>query len=107
MPRTLTPELLGLIAERFKALSEPARLSILNALRRGERTVSELVADTHLGQTSTSKHLHLLYATGLVARRRAGMYVYYAIADQRLYALCDLMCDQLQSDARLQQRAIQ
>jgi ArsR family transcriptional regulator len=107
MSVSLTPELLGLIAERFKALSEPARLRILNALRRGERTVSELVAETHLGQTNASKHLHLLYSAGLVARRRAGMYVYYTIADQRLYALCDLMCEQLEGQWPLHQRALQ
>jgi DNA-binding transcriptional ArsR family regulator len=38
----LTPEVLTLIAERLKALAEPARLQILNALRKGERTVTEL-----------------------------------------------------------------
>ena len=44
MPRNLmTPDLLAAIAERFKVLGEPARLQILQALRGGERTVSELV----------------------------------------------------------------
>jgi ArsR family transcriptional regulator len=95
------------VAERFKALGEPARLAILNALRQGERSVTELIAETHLGQTTTSKHLHYLHNVGLVARRRAGMFVYYAIADERLYALCDLMCDQLQREALLRQRAVQ
>ncbi|HSB60401.1 MAG TPA: ArsR family transcriptional regulator, partial [Vicinamibacteria bacterium] len=40
--------MLALIADRLRALAEPARLQILSQLRRGERTVSELVARTGL-----------------------------------------------------------
>ena len=68
----LTPEVMVLIAERFKALAKPARLQILNCLRSGEFTVSELVEDTELGQTNVSKHLQLLYAMGFVSRRKEG-----------------------------------
>ena len=93
----LTPELLILIAERFKALGEPARLRLLNTLRDGEKTVSELVGATDLGQANVSKHLHLLYAAGLVVRRRDGAFVHYDIADDRVYSLCEIMCDQLQA----------
>lgn len=96
---TFTPELAELIAARFKALSEPARLRILNALRGGPRTVTELVRATGLGQTNVSKHLSLLRSVGLVVRRRSGPLVPYDIADARLYTLCDLMCDQLRTDA--------
>jgi|GEM_PF-1214557 DNA-binding transcriptional ArsR family regulator len=68
----LTPEVMVLIAERFKALAKPARLQILNCLRSGEFTVSELVEETELGQTNVSKHLQLLYAMGFVSRRKEG-----------------------------------
>ena len=98
-PDTLTPELVDLIAARFKAFSEPARLLILNALRGGPRTVTDLVRATGLGQTNISKHLSLLRGVGLVVRRRSGPFVHYGIADARLYTLCDLMCDQLRTDA--------
>lgn len=91
----MPPELLVLIAERFKALGEPVRLRLLNALRRGELTVTELVEETDAGQANVSKHLHILYSAGLVVRRREGPYVRYAIADDRVYQLCDIMCDQL------------
>ena len=67
---TLSPDLLRLIAERFKVLSEPARLEILNALREGEMSVSELVDATGLGQANLSKHLQLLLAHNFVARRK-------------------------------------
>ena len=46
--KELTPKLLGLIAERFRILAEPARLQLMNVLRDGERTVSELVEATSL-----------------------------------------------------------
>jgi ArsR family transcriptional regulator len=56
---TLTSALVELIAARFKALGEPARLLILTALRGGPRTVTDLVRATRLGQTNVSKHLSL------------------------------------------------
>ena len=103
---TLTPELVDLIAGRFKALGEPARLRILNALRSGPRTVTDLVQETRLGQTNVSKHLSLLRSVGLVVRRRSGAFVHYDIADVRLYALCDLMCEQLRADASARHRVV-
>ncbi|MGH7696142.1 MAG: ArsR/SmtB family transcription factor [Gemmatimonadaceae bacterium] len=102
----LSPELMTLIAERFKALGEPARLRILNALRHGERTVTELAVEARLGQANVSKHLHTLYSVGLVVRRRVGSFVHYAIADERLFRLCDLMCDQLEADADSRHRVV-
>jgi ArsR family transcriptional regulator len=98
--RVMTPEILGLVAERFRALGEPARLRLLNALREGEKTVSELVNETDFGQANVSKHLHILHSAGLVTRRRDGPYVRYAVADDRVDRLCDIMCDQLQAGAR-------
>ena len=84
--RNLTPELLELVAERFKALSEPARLQILQCLRGGERTVTELVEDTGLGQANVSRHLRVLDTLGFVSRRKDGLFAYYALADERVFA---------------------
>ncbi|HEX6372871.1 MAG TPA: metalloregulator ArsR/SmtB family transcription factor [Longimicrobium sp.] len=95
----LTPEMMALVAERFKALGEPARLRLLNALRGGERTVSELMEDTGLSQANVSKHLQLLHSLGFVTRRKEGLYVRYALANEDVFALCDLMCGRLQADA--------
>ena len=97
----LLPDQLAVIAERFKALSDPNRLRILNALRGGERSVTELVAATNLGQNNVSKHLHVLYTSGLVVRRRDGPFVCYRITDARLFRLCDLMCDQVRDRVTL------
>jgi DNA-binding transcriptional ArsR family regulator len=96
----LSPELLELIAERFKALAEPARLHILNALRGGEKTVSELMEDTGLGQANASKHLQHLHGLGFVERRKEGLYVHYRLADDSVFQLCDIMCGRLVEETR-------
>lgn len=102
----LSTELLELIAERFKALAEPARLQILDRLRRGEMTVSEIVDATGLGQANVSKHLGILLNLGFVARRKEGLYVYYALADARVFRLCDLMCARIESEITARRKAL-
>lgn len=97
--KRLAPEALRAVAERFKVLAEPARLSVLNELRRGPRNVSELIDATALNQANLSKHLQLLHAHGFVARRRDGAFVIYALADRSVFALCDIMCGQLKRRA--------
>lgn len=84
-----------LIADRFRALGEPTRLHIMYALRGGEKTVSELTDLTGLGQANTSKHLQLLHSLGFVARRKDGLYVYYRLADEDVFQLCDVVCVRL------------
>lgn len=96
--RQATPELLERVAARFRALAEPARLAVLHALEDGERTVSELVELTGLAQGNLSKHLQQLYAAGFVTRRRDGLFVQYALADDGVLQLCALMCDRLDED---------
>lgn len=96
--RQATPELLERVAERFRALAEPARLAILHALEDGECSVTELVDLTGLAQGNLSKHLQQLYAGGFVRRRRDGLFVQYALADDGVLQLCALMCDRLDED---------
>lgn len=101
---TMTPELLALVAERFKALAEPARLEILNALRGGEMTVGELVDATELGQANVSKHLQLLYSLGFVSRRKEGLFVHYALADKSVFQLCEIMCGRLEAEMKTRRK---
>jgi DNA-binding transcriptional ArsR family regulator len=54
---------------------------ILEALRGGERRVSDLVDETGLSQPNVSKHLACLWGCGLVARERRGREVYYRPID--------------------------
>jgi DNA-binding transcriptional ArsR family regulator len=98
MKERLPDRLLEPLAERFKALAEPARLRILRELRDGELTVSDLMEATGLQQANLSKHLQLLHAMNFVARRKDGLFVYYRLADRDVFALCDLVCDRLERE---------
>jgi DNA-binding transcriptional ArsR family regulator len=106
MAKTLSPDLMALVAERFKALGDPARLRILNALRPGELAVSELVAATALSQANVSKHLAILHAFGFVKRRKEGLFVYYALADRDIFRLCDMMCGRIEAELQARRRVL-
>lgn len=102
----LTPEVLELIADRFKALAEPARLQILQCLRQGELSVTDLVEETGFGQANVSKHLQQLHTTGFVRRRKEGLFAYYAVADKSVFQLCDVMCGRLESELKVRRRVL-
>ena len=91
----LADELVELIAERFRALGDPTRIKLLDRLRDGEATVLELTRIVGTTQQNVSKHLVLLQRAGIVARRKHGNFAYYRIADERVYALCELVCGSL------------
>lgn len=91
----LTDEALAQVAAYFQALAEPTRLKILNLLRSGERKVGDIAEATGHTAANVSRHLTLLTKHGLVARDGRGTSVYYRIADESIYALCDLVCDNI------------
>jgi DNA-binding transcriptional ArsR family regulator len=103
MARQLTIEAMDAVAERFRILSEPIRLRILHGLRQGERTVSELTRDLEISQPNASKHLRILQDAGLVGRDQRGNSVYYSIADESIFELCEVVCDSL--GARFREKA--
>jgi len=94
------------IAARFRLLGEPLRLKLLIALEGGERSVGELVAQTGAGQANVSKHLAALTQAGMLRRRKGGVSVYYAIADESAFTLCDVVCSGLQQHVAAQARAL-
>lgn len=84
-------------AKLFRGFSDPSRLSILEALRRGPLTVSEIVAATRLSQSNASNHLGCLRDCGLVAAKQEGRYVRYQLTDARVGKLLRL-ADELLAD---------
>ena len=90
--RPMTDATVQLVADRFKALAEPARLRVLQALRNGERTVTDLERLSRLNQANLSRHLRVLAEAGLVRRRKHGLFVYYQLADKDVLRLCEIMC---------------
>ncbi len=92
----LSNEALELIAVRFKILSEPLRLRILQTLGGGEMSVNELAEAVKSSQPNISKHLKMLQDAGILSRRQQGNSVFYAIADESIFALCELVCGALE-----------
>lgn len=92
-PNKLNENALIGVAKQFKVLSEVNRLRLLNCLRRGECSVSELVKETGLNQANASKQLRILWKRGILSRERRGQNVYYKIGDPKIFELCELMCD--------------
>jgi DNA-binding transcriptional ArsR family regulator len=83
------------VAAYFQVLSEPTRLQILNLLRQREHNVVELAQLCGYTSANISRHLAVLTGHGLVAREGRGTSVYYRIADDSVYALCDLVCGRI------------
>ena len=94
-PKVLTEEAFELIAGRFRVLAEPMRLRLLHALGDGEISVSGLVEATGAGQANVSKHLGILLDSGLVARRKEGLNVFYRVADPSVFEMCEAVCSSL------------
>ncbi len=105
-PTRLAPAVLDLVADRFRVLGEPARLTLLQALRDAPRTVGELAEATGLSPANVSKHLQILHAARFLERHKEGLYVYYGLAGNDIFRLCDIMCDRLAAEARRQQAAL-
>lgn len=107
----LPKEALEQVAAYFQALSEPTRLQILNLLQDGERSVGELAQLCDYTSANISRHLAILSKHRLVARESRGTSVYYRIADDSVYALCDLVCGsiarQFEQSARERQAFLQ
>ena len=88
------------VSRLFAVLAETSRLALLQALRDGPRTVSELVEDCSMMQANVSKHLAVLHNHHLVKRERKGITVCYEIADPMIFSLCNLVCGKIRRDAK-------
>lgn len=77
-------------AELFKALGHPVRIRILELLRNGEQTVSELQAQLEIDPSSVSQQLAVLRNRQLVVGRKQGTSVYYSAVDPQVYDLLDV-----------------
>jgi ArsR family transcriptional regulator len=96
--KELSPLALELIAARFRALSEPMRLRLLNLLMGGEKSVGQLVEATGSSQANVSKHLSVLREAGMIAMRKEGLSSFCFIADPIVNELCEMMCSRLREE---------
>jgi DNA-binding transcriptional ArsR family regulator len=95
LPHPLPEPLVELIAERFRVIGEPMRIRLLDRLREGEASVHELTELLGGSQQNVSKHLSVLHRAGVVARRKDGNQVFYSIADEGVFGLCEQVCGSL------------
>jgi len=87
---TANAQAIYLQAKLFRGFSDPSRLSILNALRNGALTVSDIVQATGLTQSNVSNHLGCLRDCRLVTAQQEGRFVHYALSDTRVGQLLRL-----------------
>ncbi len=80
-------EKLKIKAKFFRGFADPTRLAILECLRDGERTVTEIVAETGQSQSNVSNHLSCLLECGLVKNRREGKNICYSIRNAKVKEL--------------------
>jgi len=84
-------ELYELKAEMCKSFADPKRLMVISELRKGEKTVTELVKNTGIPQAVLSRQLGILRSKGVVQPRRNGNNIYYSITDLRICQACDIV----------------
>lgn len=77
-------------AEFFKTLGHSVRLAILDALREGPLSVTELQTVIQTEQSILSQHLAKLRAMKFVSSRREKTTIYYHVHDREVYQFLDL-----------------
>ena len=75
--------------EMFKALADPARLRIVEAMKSGECAVNDIVERMDIHQSGVSRHLRILAEAGIVQMRPDGQ--------RRLYSLRKEAFDELEA----------
>ncbi len=89
-------DLAELIAARLRVIGDPTRIRILDLLREGDLSVTQITEGLGTSQQNASKHLGVLLQAGIVARRKDGNSSIYSIADVGVYELCEQVCGGLQ-----------
>lgn len=100
MITSVQAQALDMKAKLFRGFADSSRLAILEALRRGPLSVSDIVEATGLSQSNASNHLGCLHDCGLVSREQRGRFVYYGLADERVEHLLEGVDDLLLEVAR-------
>ena len=72
-------------------LAHPKRLEIIDKLRVGELSVTELVEALEISQSNLSQHLSVMRQRGIVTTRREGLNVFYRLSNSKITQACDLM----------------
>ncbi len=96
----------NLHAEMCKTISNPRRQAILDTIRNGEMTVSELIEKTGISQANLSQHLAILRSKGVVSTRRDGNNVHYSLSNLKIIEAYDLISEVLEDSATSRDKVI-
>ena len=92
-------------AEMCQVFSHPKRLEVINVLRDGEMSVTELAQKLELTIGNLSQHLSMMKERHILLTRKEGNMVYYRILNPKLIRCFDMMremlFDQIKQDAAL------
>lgn len=103
--KAVPKEILNLMAEKFRLLSDSTRLAILNCLiDGGELNVGQLVHQTGQELANVSKNLTAMAKAGLLLRRKEGTFVYYQLKDPIVKQICELVCESLRQELEVEMK---
>ncbi|HSM82714.1 MAG TPA: metalloregulator ArsR/SmtB family transcription factor [Nodosilinea sp.] len=79
MPTALPTASSATTIAKFKALSDPLRLEVIELLRSQEMCVCDLRDRMEIAQSKLSFHLKTLREAGLISARQEGRWIYYSL----------------------------
>ena len=92
-------------SELCKSLAHPKRLEILNSLRDGEKSVSELLSVVACSKANLSQHFAVLREKRIITGRREGVNIFYRLANPKMIQACDIirevLFEELVEDSRI------
>jgi len=91
MDKQMEEKIFQMHAEVCKSMANPTRLKIMNLLREGEKSVEELLENLKLPKANLSQHLSVLRQRHIVSTRRAGLNIYYKVANPKMIRACDIL----------------
>ncbi len=100
VPHPIPDRLIDLIAYRFRLLSEPLNLKLLDRLHDETPTADELAAATDTARTDVSRQLGVLVQAGLVGQVEHGGTIRYEIIDRSVFNLCEEVCGGMREQLR-------
>lgn len=106
MSTPMSAQMVEKVVVRLRALADETRVRLILRLKRGECNVTELSAEVGVEHASASKHLSILRHAGFVEVRRQGTQAIYAIQDESIFELCELVCQGVVRQANAEHTAL-
>jgi ArsR family transcriptional regulator, virulence genes transcriptional regulator len=88
-------EILEFQSQVCRIFANAKRLEVINLLKGGEMTVSDLTKALKTTRANTSQHLTVMRMRGILKTRRDGTNIYYRIANEKLVSACSHMQEAL------------